>query len=543
VRRSRAALGGSIALSALLAGCAPSSPDKTPAAATAAGNQPATPPQAAAPLPDLSKLEPSVQVQIRAQHDAVVRAFDSRAASVVDRANAVGELGKLFMAAQLPDAAESNFRSAQTLDPADYHWPYYLAQLARNQGDLPKASALFDRVLQLKPDDIPTLIWSGDVNLSAGSPDAADKAFARALVLDPNSVSARFGLGRTALAKNDNRKAVEYLEDVLRLNPKATAAHYPLSLAYAALGDTAKSAEHLRQRKDGRIAPADTLMIELDSLLNSPQTFETLGIRALDAENWTEAATQFRKGLALAPASAALHHRLATTLSMQGDKAGARTEFETAVRISPEYFPAQFSLGVIAQDDGRHAEALERFAAALKVRPTYTEARLRMASSLRRLGRAREALDQYQQVLAGAADNIEARLGSVMALSALRRDREARDALNDALKAPGDQLALTHAMARLLAASPDDHVRDGRRALELVQQMLPRGRTLELGETYAMTLAELGDYPHAASIQRDVMAAADHAGQTAMHARLAVRLALYDKAEPCRTPWTDEEGP
>ena len=50
----------------------------------------------------------------------------------------------------------------------------------------------------------------------------------------------------------------------------------------------------------------------------------------------------------------------------------------------------------------------------------------------------------------------------------------------------------THALARLLATSPDEKVRDGRRAMDLVQQMLQRGRSIELGETYAMALAELG---------------------------------------------------
>ena len=94
---------------------------------------------------------------------------------------------------------------------------------------------------------------------------------------------------------------VAHLESALSLNPKATAAHYPLSQAYAALGDTAKSAEHLSQRRDGRIAPRDTLMVELDALLQSPQSFETLGIRRLDEENWPGAAEMFRKGIALAP--------------------------------------------------------------------------------------------------------------------------------------------------------------------------------------------------------------------------------------------------
>ena len=494
-------------------------------------------------LPDLSKLVPSVQTQIRTQHAALTHTLDNRAASVVDQADAYGEFGKLLMAAQLTDATEACFQNAQSLNPGDYRWPYYLAQFYRTQGDLPKATALFERVLQLKPDDVDALVWVGEMHLSAGNLDAAERAFAKALELAPTSVSARFGLGRTARANNDNRKAVGYLEEVLKLNPKATAAHYPLSLAYNALGDAAKSAEHLRQRRDGNIRPADPLMVELDSLLISPQTFETRGIRALDDEDWSGAATEFRKGLELSPDSAALHHRLGTALSMMSDAKGAQAEFETAVRTSPDYFPAQFSLGVMLQAEGRHQEAIEHFAAALKQRPTYTEASLRMASSLRRTGHAKEALEQYQQVLAGDADLPEARMGYAMTLVKLHRDLEARDTLAEAAKAPGDPIVFVHALARLLASSPDDRVRDGKRAMELVQQLLQRGRTPELGETYAMTLAELGQYREAASVQRDVMRAAQRAGVTNATPRLAARLQLYERAEPCRTPWTDEEMP
>ena len=68
-------------------------------------------------------------------------------------------------------------------------------------------------------------------------------------------------------------------------------------------------------------------------------------------------------------------------------------------------------------------------------------------------------------------------------------------------------------------------------------------RTLELGETYAMALAELGQFREAQSLQRDLIAASTRAGMTAMTARLQDRLRLYDRADPCRTPWTDEEMP
>jgi tetratricopeptide (TPR) repeat protein len=284
-------------------------------------------------------------------------------------------------------------------------------------------------------------------------------------------------------------------------------------------------------------------MVELDSLLQSPQTFESLGIRALDEQDWAGAAAQFRKGLALAPDSASLHHRLGTALSMMGARQAARAEFEAAIARSPEYFPAQFSLGLLLQDQQRHAEAIDHFAAALKVRPTYTEARLRMASSLRRSGRLSAAAAQYREALSTEPDSSEAQMGLVMVLTRLHRDGEARASLEASVKAHPDDPVYTHALARLLAASPDDGVRDGRRAMALVQQLLQRGRTIELGETYAMALAELGQYREAQALQRDLIDAAGRAGLSAVKARLEARLALYDRADPCRTPWTDEEMP
>jgi hypothetical protein len=146
-------------------------------------------------------------------------------------------------------------------------------------------------------------------------------------------------------------------------------------------------------------------------------------------------------------------------------------------------------------------------------------------------------------VLDGAPDNVEARIGYGMTLSNLHRDREALALFEESAQAPGDQSTFTHAIARLLAASPDAQVRNGPRAMSLIQELLQKGRTIELGETYAMALAAVGEYPRAASLQRDLIAASQRSGQAASLPRLQARLALYDKAEPCRTPWTGEEGP
>ena len=93
------------------------------------------------------------------------------------------------------------------------------------------------------------------------------------------------------------------------------------------------------------------------------------------------------------------------------------------------------------------------------------------------------------------------------------------------------------------STASDPKVRDGARALELLQPLLQSERSLDLGETYAMALAETGQFREAQAIQRELTTAATRAGLTATRRRLEQRQALYDRADPCRTTWTEEEMP
>jgi hypothetical protein len=96
-------------------------------------------------------------------------------------------------------------------------------------------------------------------------------------------------------------------------------------------------------------------------------------------------------------------------------------------------------------------------------------------------------------------------------------------------------------VARLLAAAPDDQVRDGQRSLTHVQDLLRNQRTPDVGETMAMALAELGRYEEAIAIQRDLIAGGEKAGAQDVVRRLKDNLLRYERGEPCRTPWSEEE--
>jgi len=495
-------------------------------------------------LPDLSRATGRVQAQLKSQYAALEQQRQHQGTPPAELAAAFGEMGKLFMAAEYRDAAEASLSNAQTLAPSDARWPYYLGHLHKARGDAVKSAAAFERACTLQPDDPATLIWLANTYLDQSRPGDAEPLFTQALSRDPRSIAAAVGLGRAALARSDYARAVQHLEQALALDPRAAAIHYPLALAYRGLGEMDKADAHMRQRAPGEIQPPDPLMLELEGVLESPIAYEVRGAKALDERDWKGAAVSFRRGIELAPAEASLHHKLGTALYLDGDARGAAAEFAEALRLSPHFAKAHYSLGIMLGSAGRLKDAVDHLSAAVRDDPAYVEARLRLADVLRASGRSAAALPHYEQ-----AANIDPRLadaafGYALALVDLGRYQQARDRLSEGVRIYPGNLAFRHALVRLLAAAPDDRVRDGHQAMRLMQDLVAKEpRRYDLDEMMAMTLAELGRFEEAAKSQRDAIAGAERSGRPDVAKRMSDNLVRYERRQPCRTPWRGEDGP
>jgi len=492
-------------------------------------------------LPDLSHAAPSVQQQLRDGYTALQKKVDGSATPPEELGAAYGQMGMLLMAAEYRGEAESALLNAQTFSPRDPRWPYYLGHLYKLKGDAANSIAAFSRALELQPDDVPNLIWAGEGNLDQGKPDAAQPLFAKALSLQPRSVAAQFGLGRVALAKQEYAHAVEYLEKALLLDPLATVIHYPLAMAYRGLGDQAKAQAHLALRGTLALKPDDPLMRRVDALLNSALAYEASGADALDRGDFKGAADSFRKGIEVAPKEPSLHHKLGTALALLGDGRGAVEQFEQAIRLDPYFVKAHYSLGVIQASTGQASAAIRHFTAALKAEPGYVEARLQLAHALRRGGQPDAALPHYAEIVKADARVPEARFGYAAALIQLRRYADARDYLTEAMRVYPNELAFANALARVLAAAPDDRVRDGRRAASLIQPVVAQVRARDILETMGMAQAELGQFTEAVTWQREAIAAAEKIGERGIAQRITDNLKLYESRKPCRTPWRSDE--
>ena len=223
---------------------------------------------------------------------------------------------------------------------------------------------------------------------------------------------------------------------------------------------------------------------------------------------------------------------------MQGDAYAALEQYREAVRLSPTLARAHFSIGVLMESRGQDGEAIKAFNAAIASDASYVEPRFSLANALRRGGRAQESLAQYAEVLRLDPAVSQASFGYAMGLVRLGRYPEAKSRLEAAMKTFPDQPGFAHALARLLAAAPDDRVRDGARAISLMNELLKSQQTLPMAETMAMALAESGRFDDAVTWQEGAIRSAAEGKREDLARKLITNLKLYQNRQPCRTPWT-----
>jgi len=496
-------------------------------------------------------MDAPVQEQVRERFAAMRQTIARHGATDTERGQAYGGIGMVLQASEYFDAAEPAYLNAQRLMPREPRWPYFLAHLYKSKGDTTRSITAFRRVLEIVPDDVTTLIWLGRMYLDQGQADRAEPLFVRARQLAPREPAVLAGFGQSALARRDYGRAVSALEEALSIDDSLASIHSPLAMAYRGLGDTAKAEAHLKQWRNTEVLVPDPFRQELDLALLSGLSFELRGIRALEQRDFTAAAEFFKQGVDITPGTTtlgrSLRHKMGTALYLNGDIPGAVKWFEETIRLAPENGidetagKAHYSLGVLMASSGRGAEALKHLSAAVRFSPNYVEAHVALGDAMRRAGRVQASMEPYREALRVSPKAADARFGYGMALARLGRYREARDWFVDAANRYPDRPEFQHALARLLAAAPDDTVRDGRRAQAIVKGLIANQNTLDLGETLAMSLAEQGQFADAVAIQRGVMDAARQAGFASEATRMAANLQRYERGQPCREPWSKND--
>lgn len=385
----------------------------------------------------------------------------------------------------------------------------------------------------------------GNLFMAAEYLEPAEACYLNAQALAPQEVRWPYYLGHLYRLKSDSVRSAAAFERVLDLQPNDLAA-----LVY--LGD-----EYLTQGRPEAAEPP--LQKALSQEPRLAVAMFGLGRAALARRDYAAAAQHLENALALEPRASVVRYPLAMAYRglgrQQQAEAHLRERGDVRFAFLPDPLMQQLEMllasakayeyrGSVAFDAGEWAVAASYFRNGLELAPDNASLHMKLAEALRRGGRPDESLAHYEQALgldprAPAA----ARFGYAMALVGVQRYPDARDRLAEGMKLHPDQLSFGRALVRLLAAAPDDRVRDGRRAIPMIQALLKQRQTPDLYETMAMALAEVGQFDAAADLQRQIIAAAQRAGNEEVARRLGDNLRRYEARQPCRTPWTAADMP
>jgi len=523
----------------------------------------------AVPHPQLSRLEPAAREQILEVRRRLESIAEARDVPGEKLSQAYGEMGKLYHVQDFLEAAQACYLNAQLLAPTDFRWSYYLGPIYKSRGEIEKSITSYERALQIRPKNVPAILGMAEGHLSLNRHALAQPLFEQALAVDESCAPSLVGMGKIASSKRNTREAIQYFEAALAEQPNANSIHYLLAMSYRRQGDLGKAQAHfqrvgmLERLRRGHATPGypDPLLQELDELKTGWRLHWTRGMRAFGKGRFAEAAKEFRVAIALDPTIPIPRTDLGSALARLGDLEGAAQEFAGALRISPGNPMLHYYLGTTLMGLHLDEDAAEQYQAAIRSNPGFKEAHFQLGNLLMRLGRYQKAIRHYAAVIESASGlggqippgesgdgqlqqmNGLARFMQAMALIRLNRYVEALEVLEEGLEVFPGHADMTHALARLLAACPEDKIRNGRRALQLLQPLLEGqgGMDLESVETLAMALAETGQFEHAVEVQRAMISDLQRNQRFDLVQLLAENLPLYERGQPCRLPWREDD--
>jgi tetratricopeptide (TPR) repeat protein len=333
------------------------------------GDAPVRPPLEAVPFPSLTALEPAVARQIRAAETDLAAALKSPLAADAALSEAFGEIGQLFHAYELWDAAAVSYGNARRLSPDDFRWPRLLSEVEVRRGDLAQARRLHEAALALRPHDVPSLVGLGNVTMDLNRLDNAEESFREALRLSPNSAATHAGLGRLALLRRDYEKAAAEFEAALRLAPEANRLHYELAMAYRGLGRRSDAVRHLALAGTVGVRVADPLLDEVSARRKGERAHLVRGRLAFVNGRMREAVEEFSAAVEAEPRSVAGLVGLGSALGTLGESDRALDALRRALAIAPDSVAAHYNVGRLLAARGDTEAALREYDEVLRLAP------------------------------------------------------------------------------------------------------------------------------------------------------------------------------
>jgi tetratricopeptide (TPR) repeat protein len=303
-------------------------------------------------------------------------------------------LGRIHLRNGALDQAETEFRKALSLDPADSDALLNLASIERLRGRTTEAERLIERALQVDPSSIGALSQLAELERDRGDLDEAIRLFEEALALDDALPFLHLGYGDVLQRAGRFDEAEAAFRLVLQLDPDSFKARYNLGVTHG---------------NQGRL---DDAVAEYERALE------------VDPDN---------------PEAPLVHNNLGAIALDRGDVDSARDHFERAVKAAPGHLESRYNLALVDLEAGRLDEAIALLEGAVATAPNHELVNVRLGLAYLEAGRGDDAFRTFTLVRRLYPENWVALLGLAVLHAANGRPDEARPLLATALELGGAQ--------------------------------------------------------------------------------------------------------
>ena len=267
-----------------------------------------------------------------------------------------------------------------------------------------------------------------------------------------------------------------------------------------------------------------------------PANFEETGDEPGDRVD--ESIIHYSQMLQAQPDNADAHFKLANALNLKGRGEEALRHFRRAVELRADFSEAHINLGVALAAQRKVDEAIGHYRTALQIDPDSTQAHHNLGVALAALGRLDEATDHFRRALQAQPDFARSHYALGKTLYTTGHVRDALRHYREALQTQPGWLTVLNGIAQILAANPDDSVRDPKEAIGFAERAakLSDNNNSAILDTLAAAYASAGQFERAVSTAQRAIQLAEASDRAAEAADIRTRLELYRQGKPFREP-------
>lgn len=306
--------------------------------------------------------------------------------------------------------------------------------------------------------------------------------FNQAVIIDPKNAEALKTRGLFYLGEGETEKATADFAKLLELNDDDLTAHHALAEALTGAEKYDEALEHLKKAE--KIDPSSPLTFTLRARIHVLQGDLPAGIADLDA------------ALNADPNDVPSMLMRARIYQVQDKLDEAKKDVEHALLLRPGLIQAILLRSMIAASEENYDTAVADMQTLLESDPKNIEWRIQLAAYYNAGKRPRRSIETLNAVLEDDPQNTLALHGRADALLSVGKHAEAIADYNEVLKLEPDNSGVLNNLAWVLATSPKDKLRNGKRSVELGTKAceLTEYKKAHILSTLAAGYAETGDF-------------------------------------------------